>query len=179
MVRERLRGMTERTWWHHAVAAGPELLFAVLTLGLMPYFFVVGLPSTAAHPLDRVPFPTVLLIAVLGFAGAVAWLYGWAMEKRRGVAEALKWDRFGASLLTLAWTAGAGAIWWGGSGLPWTNGLFALALAGTFLLRQQATRLLGRRAVEAEVLVQRADQLLSETGEHPVIHRPGTDNVER
>lgn len=167
--------MSERTWLHHAVAAGPELILATLTLLLMPYFFLVGLPGPFTHPLDSAPFPSIVLIAVLGFVGALAWLYGWWAEKRTGVADALKWDRFGASMLTLCWLAGTVVVWLV-PGLPSTNGVVTLAIAGAFFTRQLATRFLSRRAVEAEVLVHKADQLLSETGELGVARHRSDDD---
>lgn len=166
MVRERLRGMADRTWIHHAVAAGPELLLASLTGLLMPYFILVGIPGIQmGHPLGSVPFPIILMVATLGLAGAVTWLYGWWAEKCRGVAGSLKWDRFGATMLALCWAAASVVIWLA-SDLPWTNGVVTLFLSAGIYTRVLATKILDERAQVAEVLVQKADRLMDEGGDH-------------
>lgn len=159
MVRERLRGMQERTWWHHAVASGPELILALLALWLMPYLFTVSLPYTHPHPLDIIPFPTMTLITVAGVVGAVAWLYGWVQEKRRGLTRAAVWDQFGSAQQALAYGAGTLMVAFAPGTQP-TTVAFTAATALVWASRYLATRALLRRSVDAEPLVQRADEAL-------------------
>jgi len=164
MVRERIRGMSDRTWLAHVLANGPEMILSVLGLVFMPTMFVVSLPATNPHPLDVVPFPLMTFISTFGTIGALAWLYGWHHERLRGLSVAAKWDRFGSLQQALSWAA-LGFCAFVVPGIETSTSLIGFALTFVWLSRYFATGHLVKRATAMTSVVRRADVLLTETAE--------------
>lgn len=138
MVREKLRS-TGRTWWEHALANGPELIWLAVTFLLTTYFLIAAYTPWAYHYVEKINIVVLTVICVYMFFGGILWVMGFVKEKMTSASEGLAVDIAGSLLLATGWLAllfGVMAV----DGGDWTARSLAIALSLVWVNRALAAQ---------------------------------------
>ena len=148
-MREQMRRNGDGRLWTRILAAGPETVFAVLTLGVQSVFMVVGLPGVhVPHPLDVAPPWMLTATGALAVVGAVAWLVGYRWGRGHPQTGAA-WDRFGALMMALGWL-GSGAVAMTVPAIPPSTTVLHLGVGIMWIARWVATGVWQRRVEQTQ-----------------------------